>query len=179
MLNHTLRYAARWPAAARKGFFLCLPGTCSSARVARLGGHTGLLPTVPGGTGGWRCTDFSVRRLRVNYIFSYFFFARLRLAGRPPGLGWNFSTSERRSNVFPAIMKVVNRPLATRLDIAWRLIPLIRAASDCETQSAGFKDGDFDKLVDNVHYNRLMYLCRYSRGSIQRDMPVIETPTGP
>jgi hypothetical protein len=45
-----LRYAARRPAAQGRGIFLGLPGTCSSARVARLVGRAGLLSYVPGGT---------------------------------------------------------------------------------------------------------------------------------
>ena len=102
-----------------------------------------------------RCAKAYQLRLDFGHgAQSYFFFARLRLAGRPPGLGLNFSTSERRSSVLPAIVKVANRPFATRLDIAWRLIPRIRAASDCETQSAGLKDFGLDKLVDIVHYIR-------------------------
>src|SRR5581483_740617 len=104
--------------------------------------------------------DTATQEYYSEQIYSYFF-ARFRLAGLPPGSGLNFSTSERRSNVLPAIVKVVNRPLATRLDIACRLIPLIRAASDCETQSTGLKGFDFDKLVDIVHYNQIIYLCRY------------------
>jgi hypothetical protein len=39
--------AARWPAAARKESFLCLPGTYSSARATRLGTVPGYYQAVP------------------------------------------------------------------------------------------------------------------------------------
>ena len=62
---------------------------------------------------------------------------RLRLGAGPGGLGWNSSTSERLSRVFPPIDRVPKRRFRTRPAIDWRVTPRSLAASAWEIHWSG------------------------------------------